>query len=217
MKSQNNLPKEHSDSLNADVLVVCPRCEGCARVQNGTRLICAACGLTYTHARHRTFGDAGVCFERSETLSDWYGWLSAVPVGPCSCHKCGNTIELQMSRQLRQNIVRIKDQAEGVCPTCNAAKAVDFIWVPCMAGDEPRERSFGTRLYLVEETPKGLLFAFNRDHAEKLLAYVSADQRGQAAAGHETMFALLPGWMKAARNRALVEKTLKRLIEKAIQ
>lgn len=149
-----------------------------------------------------------MCFERAENLNDWYGWLTPLVTGDKNCTRCGNRIEVGLKRQLRAKVTRIKDIAEGACSTCHTAQTVDVIWVPYLSSADAREGGFGAMLYLVEETPKGTLFAFNRDHAQKLLVYISANERGQAAESHEAMFALLPGWVKAAKNRKLVEKVL---------
>ena len=197
-----------TQDFTIDILVVCPKCSGCAHVQGGTRLSCPTCGLRHVRSKARLFGVGGICYEHAQALDDWYGWLSPVAMGNASCPKCGNRVEARLKKQPRQKIARLVDTIEGACATCGTANAVDIIWVPFAQPDEPRERGFGAQLFLVVETPKGTLFAFNHAHAQKLLDYISSDQRGPAAEGHEAMFAVLPGWVKAAKNRKLVEKVL---------
>lgn len=199
-----------------DVLAACPRCGAAAHVRGGVRFVCPSCRLQHSRIIKRRFGDNGICFERAENLNDWYGWLTPLVASDKTCTKCGNRIEVALKSQLRAKVARIMDTAEGACGTCHLAQTVGVVWVPYLNAAEACEGGFGVRLYLVEETPKGVLFAFNRDHAQKLLDYVSADQRGEAAEGHEAMFALLPGWVKAAKNRKLVEKVLSRMIDMAL-
>lgn len=91
-----------------------------------------------------------------------------------------------------------------------------MVWVPYLPSSAPRERTFGAELYLQEATSKGNVFALNESHAQTLLDYITSNLRNQPRTESlKRMFALLPSWMKAAKNRPVIEKALKRLIEKA--
>lgn len=197
-----------------NILVACPRCASAAHVTQGVRMVCPSCGLHHQRLKPRLFGDNGICFERSTVLHDWYGWLKPVICSDASCSRCGNALTADTTPQMREKIAQINGQAIGCCQTCGATKAVEIIWLPLALADQPYDCYFGAALFLVEHSAKGTLFALNKAHAQQLLDYISSGLRCHGAGADSRRFSILPTWIKLAKNRQLVERMLKRMIEK---
>lgn len=201
-----------------DVLVVCPSCGERAHVHSGTRLICPACGLHKTREKPRLFAENGTCFERAPAVNDWYGATRLVATEPSRCKTCGSMVKIKTDiRSADSRPVVWAQESSGDCDNCNTNNIFNGLWVPFFTSNEARERNFGACLYLVEETSKGTLWAYNRKHAEALLDYISADLRGVGNHLTRTMVAMLPAWIKFAKNRKLVEKALGKLSGKSTQ
>ena len=197
-----------------NILVACPRCASAAYVSNGVRMVCPSCGLHHQRLNPRRFGDNGICFERSTVLRDWYGWLKPVICNDDRCSRCGNALALALTPQLREKIPQINTQAIGCCQTCGATQAVGITWLPFAVADQPYDCYFGAGLFLVEHSAKGTLFALNKAHAQQLLDYISRGLRCDVDGADVGRFSILPTWIKLAKNRQLVERMLKRMIEK---
>ena len=200
------------------VLVVCPKCSERAHVHSGTRLICPACGLSKTREMPRLFAENSTCFERSPTVNDWYGALRLVATETSRCKTCGSMVKINTDIRCagsRPNV--LVHQCCGDCGTCGTNNIFDGLWVPFFEAGEARDPNFGACLYLAEETAKGQLWAYNRAHAEALLDFISAKLREGRVGndGAKTMVTMLPSWMKSAKNRTLIEKTLNKMIGKS--
>ncbi|MEU8660875.1 hypothetical protein [Actinoplanes philippinensis] len=81
----------------------------------------------------------------------------------------------------------------------------------CWGG--PEDPFFRFRLWRTAELRSGrILWAFNAAHLTLLEDFVGARLRERGpAAGHMTMIARLPAWMKAAKNRDEVSRALARM------
>ena len=197
-----------------DIAVVCPRCRALAHVLARTRLTCPACSLHQTRPRPRLFAADGASLERT-AAPDWHGPFVQIPPGPARCSRCGNG--LSPPRRViaaGKRPVSMTGAGEVRCAGCGEASSVETLWTPLLAAAQGREPYFGTRLYLLEETGRGVVWAYNRRHAQALLDWIAADLRERGpSTGFRTMAAMLPGWMKVARNRDAVAKSLRRLID----
>jgi hypothetical protein len=86
--------------------------------------------------------------------------------------------------------------------------------VPELGG--PDDPYFGLPLWLQRPCCGGVLWAYNVPHLELLEAYVAASQRERPQpAGSQTLLERLPGWMKAAGNRAEVLVAIRALCDRA--
>ncbi|ASK89841.1 hypothetical protein SPHFLASMR4Y_03109 [Sphingorhabdus sp. SMR4y] len=176
---------------------------------------CDCCNLSHNRTNRRLYGTVGTSFERAAELADWYGRTALVPTEPPRCRKCGNNQRPPLyKRDAAQKPTFVDDKLNGSCPTCAESYEIEARWVPYHRAGDVREPYFGTLLYLVEETAKGYIWAYNRAHAEVLQNYFADGLRKRSGdAAHETMTANLPNWIKLGTNRTLVEKALNKLIK----
>lgn len=194
------------DSFDEEIIVECPRCSKAATVSSGLRLRCKNCACHHTRSQPRSFGATGVCFEHTSDLSDWFGDVLLRPTEPPRCRKCGNDVAYPPHRRAAlERVVRTDDKATGQCATCGADFEFSARWVPFHDAGGVRERFFGTRLYLREETSKGIVWAYNRRHGEAIGKYVASAIRDSAVDEKALgLFANLPSWIKQAKNRGAV-------------
>ncbi|MEH6415667.1 hypothetical protein [Pseudomonas sp. CGJS7] len=208
-------PIRHRDSgqwlssFASRIEVSCPRCgrAGAVRAVWADRqwtavFVCGQCGL-----------DA-----RSER-SDWWGKLRVTGRRPCGyCGYqwlCVDRIRPSAGNwpiEVRDWLATALPEAIAVdCPLCKRASnvAVEARRERDREGHDPH---FGMPLRLIERTRAGLLWAYNAEHIDELRRYVAADQRERrCATPNKTMISRLPTWMKLARHRALMLKSLDRL------
>lgn len=203
-------------SFDDEIVVECPRCSKAAAVSSGLRLRCKNCACHHTRSHPRSFGANGVCFERTSDLSDWFGDVLLRPTEPPRCRKCGNGVAYPTHRRRAlESGVRTDGEATGQCATCGADFEFSARWVPFHDAGAVRERFFGARLYLREETSKGTVWAYNRRHAEAIGNYVASAMRDSAADDNALgLFANLPSWMKQAKNRSVVLTALAHMTKK---
>ncbi len=73
----------------------------------------------------------------------------------------------------------------------------------------------GSKLWLSTETRHGLFYAYNFDHLDHIEAYVRATLRKVAfepgGIRNQAVTSRLPPWVKSAKNRAEVLKTIDRM------
>ena len=210
---------QQKPQLPETTLIICPSCEQPAQVIGGTRLICPDCGLSHSRSHPRRYSENGTCLERKGTLVDWYGQLISVPADhqTNTCSHCGNRVIIDATpTPPGKRAAQIAEELTGACDTCNRTRRVAALWVPYQIPSAPREQTFGAELYLQESTSKGVVFALNRAHAQTLLDHIAVNQQRQPRSEkHARMFAVLPAWMKSAKNRPAIVKALKRLIERS--
>ena len=101
-------------------------------------------------------------------------------------------------------------QLPGTCAQCGRHSEVAV--TPSRLRDgAPRDPHFGLPLRLVESTRAGVVWAYNAEHLQALLAFTGAKLRERGAVHNASMFSRLPTWMKLARHRALLQRALQRL------
>ncbi|PAM57914.1 hypothetical protein CEJ63_20935 [Acinetobacter baumannii] len=96
------------------------------------------------------------------------------------------------------------------CSQCGRSSEVD-VTLSRLRGNEAIDPHFGLPLRLVERTAAGLLWAYNEDHLQALHDYAVAPLRERAGVTNASMFSRLPQWMKLARNRVLLQRSVERL------
>lgn len=77
-----------------------------------------------------------------------------------------------------------------------------------------RDPYFGLQLWLSADCAGQLLWAYNFDHLDLLESFVAADLRergGATANGPSSLVERLPSWMKQAKHREEIIKTIKQL------
>ena len=130
------------------------------------------------------------------------------------------------------------DEVRGVCPRCeNCARNVmsadgSSRQLTCFfcgfnksferggySTSEPIDPFVGLPLWLVEQTPKGALYAYNSKHLDLLEQYISAHLRERKPGEHgwrnQGYFARLPRWIKAQENREMLKHKITMLRQRA--
>jgi DNA-directed RNA polymerase subunit RPC12/RpoP len=187
-----------------------------AVVSRQTELRCAHCGFHRTRNHPRRFGENGICFERAGKLPDWFGEVVRVPATRPRCGRCGSLVDVPKDRSWIANVSgALETDFEGRCPACQEALSLRILRVPFHDASCAIEPFFGTRLFLVEETAKGELWAFSRAHAQAILDYIKAgDRTGALADGRGVFVENLPSWVQSAKNRETVIKAIERMLAK---
>ncbi|WP_232526262.1 hypothetical protein [Lysobacter capsici] len=197
----------------ADLIEVrCPRCArpGLVRApyENGRRDIrfaCAGCGL---HAA----GELRCGTPAAQ--NDWFGPVRLQGRRPCGY--CGYQW-LSVNRIYEHMPASAPPRLAARCPICARDSQVDTS-VHRHRGNEPRDPYLGLPLRLIEPTRHGLAWAYNAQHLQELRRYIIATQRERTRqAGNGSMISRLPTWMKLARHRTTMLKTLDRLGARLLQ
>ncbi len=77
--------------------------------------------------------------------------------------------------------------------------------------DRAIDPHFGLPLLLLTQARHGTVWAYNPRHLRELQAYIGAKLRLRRGAGNKSMFSRLPAWMKSAKHRDAVLKSLDRI------
>jgi C4-type Zn-finger protein len=187
-----------------EVFCICPNCGGPALIRGkmtyaipfwieAARVQCLKCS-----------------FSRDWTSSDieWRG-----PVIGMVCQRCSNcgykwlTAEVWKERYSD----RIKQTVKIECPVCHEVSDLKLGWVEDRSTQRPFDPYFGFPLWLQAETCGQVLWVYNKDHLHAIKAYISAAHRERAKDGTWSMMTRLPKWMKSARNRDALLKSIERL------
>lgn len=180
--------QDHSTSLwtfRQRLLVVCPRCEGCATVvgagldRQPGRLTCPSCSLV-VHAGENT----------------WAGPILGRAGG--RCERCGRAHPNEVLTGPGRPATRTR-----ACP-CGHESAVPVHWSP--HHKEGLDPVFGHPLWLRTTVRGQLLWATNPAHLAWLKGYVSAGIRERTPNQNGSLASRLPRWLKARQNREAVLK-----------
>jgi hypothetical protein len=98
------------------------------------------------------------------------------------------------------------------CPECEPSKKIQIRWTVDRLG-QPHDPAFGLPLWLQLPCCGETLWAYNESHLQALRDYVAADLR-EDDCHHWSMFARLPKWVSAKKNRTEVLKSLNHLEER---
>jgi predicted RNA-binding Zn-ribbon protein involved in translation (DUF1610 family) len=206
-------PRRHRDEgrslgVFADrVEVRCPRCGQAGTVRADWRdrqwhalFVCAHCTLEARNDRCDWFGEVRVHGRRPCGYCG-HQWLCVDRIRPASSqarhvHECSPT--------------HLGESLPVQCPICKRSSEVE-IEALRRRGNDGLDPHFGLPLRLVETTRAGLLWAYNAQHLDELRRYIAADQRERRGVANRSMISRLPTWMKLARHRPLMLKSLDRL------
>jgi hypothetical protein len=106
---------------------------------------------------------------------------------------------------------RIKQTIRLECPACHEMSDLKLGWIEDRYTRRPFDPYFGFPLWLQAETCGQVLWAYNKDHLHAIRAYIGAAHRERAEDGKWSMMTRLPKWMKSARNRDALLKSIERL------
>ena len=183
-----------------DVLAVCPKCGGPAAI---------TCDRSY-----RTENSRVSCLKCSfHKTADELSWSGAVNgIAKARCPHCG-------FKWLARKFTR-KAASHGIfkftgitCSSCQRTTKVQIDWYPDRIG-RPTDPSFGLPLWLQSPCCTETLWAYNAAHLQALRDYIAAGLREGTSGHHWSMFARLPKWMSAHKNRDAVLLRIERLEER---
>ncbi|WP_262691296.1 hypothetical protein [Kordiimonas aestuarii] len=204
-------------SFTGEFLVRCPKC-GAAAIIRGTRLTCTSChaSIEAKDAPARASALIGN-FQTSAGVKNWFGNVKPVlelkggtPLR-YTCSSCGKDLAAPATRSNAANLPR---DITLTCDGCGRENSFTPVWHPAYSSHDARDPAFGCELFLQKTLRDGTLFVFNAKHAEALLEYISAGLREfKADQGRHSYFTNLPTWIKAAKNRDTIVKTLEGFIE----
>lgn len=177
------------------VAVKCPKCGGHASIEKRKDQLGWKCFDCYAQAleepvyRYNAKGNCAVC-ER------WFN------------------VEVTGEKKTSHRITQLE------CPHCGSVNQVELhakpIYGRCFseirAGKDP---VFGLELYFLDEFRGKRIWAVNREHLNYLIAYVSADLREKPGnMPLKTASHSIPAYIKDAKNRDMVVRTLSKLQHK---
>ena len=95
------------------------------------------------------------------------------------------------------------------CPACGGVTEVECRLASLGTGRGLYDSCFGLRLLLQTETRLGPIWAFNGDHLNEYKNFIQAGLRERRST-YPRLSAMrrLPGWIRSAKNRALVLKAI---------
>ena len=193
---------DHGASLRSfadEVLVRCVRCGEPGRVltsvddqrQRTGAFRCAACEL---HA---------------DTASGT--WLGPVEwTGRRPCGYCGHQW-LRINDLVTGFPRAVRTESDASCTECGRVSTVQVSAHRHVPEDAAIDPHFGLPLLLTVACRHGVVWAYNERHLAELRSYVVATLRTRQGGGNSAMFSRLPPWMKAAKHRAEIAKSLDRL------
>ncbi len=176
-----------------DVWVRCPRCQAPAHVrtpepywQSQPRFTCPSCALTI-EGRH----------------TRWYGPAAGRASGQCT--RCDRPFHRTLEgRDSTPKEIDVR------CEGCGATRRATVNW-SFHTGTRALEPSFGLDLRLQTPCMGETLWAYNDRHVDFLTTYVTATLRERTANHNASLVSRLPPWMKLAKNRRTVLRSLERL------
>lgn len=187
--------------------VSCPRCGQAGVVRADWRdrqwhalFVCTHCALEARNERCDWFGEVCV-YGRRPCGYCGHQWLRIDRIRPASTQ----------ARHVHECSPSGLDESLPVqCPICKRSSEVK-IDAMRRRGGNGLDPHFGLPLRLVETTRAGLLWVYNAQHLDELRRYIAADQRERRIVANRSMISRLPTWMKLARHRPLMLKSLDRL------
>lgn len=188
-----------------NAISVCPRCEGPVLVASNTpyrvpflpvdgRATCLKCS-----------------FHVKQAEGKWYGSVRLRVK-----ERCGHCGYKWLNYLLNLAAVD-RAAAEEVlitCPSCGHVSGHKGIYSIERFNGSPHDPLFGLPLWLQAPCCGQILWAYNAEHLSKLREYVAANLRQKEKSEYTrawSMFARLPQWMSAAKNREAVLSTFRRL------
>ena len=181
-----------------EVLVRCIRCD--------------APGVTRTlpdsACRRASFECASCRLSLTSGQGDWVGPVAYV--GRRSCAHCGHQwLKAEWLEDAFPHAVH--EEVQVTCPACSHDSTVTLKAERRVPHERSIDPHFGLPLLLLASTRHGQVWAYNVRHLSELRSYIAAKLRERRGGGNSTMFSRLPAWMKAAKHRSELLKTLSRL------
>ncbi|MGH9754031.1 MAG: hypothetical protein ACREA2_14740 [Blastocatellia bacterium] len=191
-----------------EVFCVCPNCAGPALVRG-----------KYIYAMPFWIEEARVQCLKCSFSRDWANdeseWKGPV-IGSVRqrCPNCGHKwLAAEIWKEGYSD--RIKQTVKVECSFCSKKSELKLNWHKDRFLGQPFDPYFGLPLLLQIETCGRILWVYNEAHLQALKAYISAARRERSPDGWGwSMMTRLPKWVKSAKNRGALLKSIERLEEK---
>lgn len=185
---------------------------------NQIEVICPGCGetgLVKGNPKWRHWQGTFVCphcAKQMKTGEDhWQGPVLATAQRPCQA--CGHKwVRFEKRYPHLDNACHVTEQAS--CPQCHASNDMELNFYRASPEHEDIDPYFGLTLALREETPFGVVWAYNATHLDALRSYVTAKLR-ENSYWKWSYFVRLPAWIKSAKHRDTVLQAIARLQQRA--
>ena len=153
------------------------------------------------------------CSHSLKTEKDaWLGPLLGSGKRPCG--KCGH--QSVLVETIFEDAYKVKsDTAISKCPQCKAENDVPLTFTKAEPLDHAIDPFFGLELSLKEDTRHGTVWVYGSAHLEQLKLYTSAQLR-EGSGTKWSYFTRMPKWLKSAKNRSLILKSLSKLEKRLI-
>ncbi|HEX4497727.1 MAG TPA: hypothetical protein VIE43_18785 [Thermoanaerobaculia bacterium] len=188
-----------SISFADHVLVACVRCRTPGAVEADgvpsrwhAHFSCDHCHLQLSSAEGSWGGD--------------FKWVGRRPCGYCG-HKW-----LSVCQVVAHSSGTAAPASVAVsCSECGRSSDVTVKVMRAQSDDHCVDPHFGLPLLLRDQSRLGVVWAYNARHLAELRGYIQAKQRVRRPSSHQSMFSRLPSWMKLAKNRETVLKSITRI------
>lgn len=186
-------------SFSKEVMVSCPNCHKRALVTSEL----SEYNVPYPTNAKSKFA-CNNCY-KPINQNEWLGPINLLVSTPCS--KCGNRIE-HVIKSTRE----YKEQLEVKCEVCNEVRAYKTTYELTYSNNkQATDPYFGLPLWLQIPIKNEILWAYNYDHLNYLKKYVSAKLREAASGGKYALTWRLPNFIKDAKNRDRILRSIQKL------
>lgn len=135
----------------------------------------------------------------------WYGTIYISPKFK-RCDYCGTAL------QYAEKVNKLKDKIEVKCKACKQKKKYEVSFSLTYANNkQATDPYFGLQLWLQLPVDDNIFWAYNYNHLEYLKKYVSAKLREERVMTKHSMTQKLPDFIKLAKNRDKILKSIERL------
>lgn len=135
----------------------------------------------------------------------WYGPVYISPKFQ-RCDYCGTTL------QYVEKVNKLKDKIQLRCKNCKQERIYDVSYRLTYSNNKQATDPYlGLQLWLQLPVGSNVFWAYNYEHLEYLRKYVSAKLREERVVTKHSMTQKLPDFIKLAKNRGKILKTIERL------
>ncbi|MBL7976440.1 MAG: hypothetical protein JNJ85_16090 [Candidatus Kapabacteria bacterium] len=205
MYSRTNKSFQNLAAFSKEVLVCCPYC--------GKRAMVISKFSKY-YVPYPMLGDARSRFHCNNCYKPlnekfWYGPILISPMN-AKCGNCGGIFNDETRYTTKyQSKMKVK------CKTCGIEKFYETKYELTYANsNQATDPYLGLPLWLQQPFEGHILWAYNFDHLHYLKEYVGAKLREAPSGGKHSLAWKLPNFIKVAKNRDRILKTIGRLEKK---
>jgi len=188
-------PATVRQSYMTEFVVACPKCRKDALVTTNSGYVPSAGKLTCSNCMHS---------ERSEDLIRYNMIVKR------NCDNCGKSINVEIP-----NLKEPSQQVTIPCSHCGITRTFEprneptrLVYKSIGAATDP---VFNLPLWFQAEIKGNHFWAYNRRHLQDIRSYVQAKLRERQSEGYTTMVERLPQFIKEAKNREAILKTIEQL------